>query len=141
MRDFFVILALILLGASACGSADGGSDGYIQEYETKAEQSELSEKDLSEYLNSYEEVANTSIHIYGNSIIIGLDLVADMETKDLTRLKDAIKSDIKAKNSHINHVAITTSPDLYKKILGISENSSPPQPPEAEIFEIPVPTF
>ena len=139
MRDFFVILALILLGASACGSAEGAYENYIEEYENVVEHQEISEEDLSHYLKTYEEIASASVHIYGHSIIIGLDLATELETKALTHLKDTIKKDIKAKNGNINHIAITTSPDLYKKILGASENSSNAH--EDEIYEIPVPNF
>ncbi|MCL2169181.1 MAG: YhcN/YlaJ family sporulation lipoprotein [Defluviitaleaceae bacterium] len=132
MRDFFVILAFVVTILAACSS---GSDD-IYEYEEKVRTNEELEAEIAQYLENMPIVTYAAVQVTGGTAVVAIDLEGEHNTKEVTLLKRGIISDVKAKCSTIKHVAVTTSPDMYKKIFGAGGSGLET---DSEIFEIAVP--
>ncbi|MDR2168219.1 MAG: YhcN/YlaJ family sporulation lipoprotein [Clostridiales bacterium] len=131
MRDFFVVLFILIVTLAACNAHDGD----VQEYQDFESSEERLEASISQYLEENGDIADAVVSLNGGMAVIGLDLAGDFDKDEIPALKRKISGDIKAKCASIKHVAVTTSPDLYEKIMPTRRNPAT----DNEIFEIPIP--
>ena len=133
MRDFFIVLAFVVTMLAACSSSPADD---IYEYEERVRTNEVLEEEIAVYLENLPSVTYAAVQVNGGTAVVAIDLEGEHTTKEVTMLKREIISDVKAKCSSIKHVAVTTSPDMYKKIFGASGSGLDT---DSEIFEIAVP--
>jgi len=95
-------------------------------------------------LEGYSEIKTAAVSLSNNIVVIGLDLAGEYNDDQIIAIKQQIIDEIKHVSPEINHVAVTTCPDLYEKIMGPCcgyDCGSVNNAPYNEIFEIPVPTI
>ena len=137
MKDFLAVLLFILAVLSSC-NADGEKTNHVADFEKKTTEREITEDCIERYLEGYGEIKNAAVSLSNNVVVIGLDLAGEYNDDEIIAIKQQIVDEIK-QVSKINHVAVTTCPDLYEKIMGPC--CEPDCNYKSELFEIPVPTL
>jgi hypothetical protein len=143
MRDFFVILFILLTMLAACNAYDGDGYDHVEDYEHCQEREEALEQSISQYLEQNMKIREATVQLNDGIAVVGLNLSGEHNDDQIIALKKEISGDIKAKCGSIRHVAITTSPDLYEKILPSNRDEAKSEWIDHggnEVFEIAVPT-
>ena len=140
MKEFIMLLLLVLAVVASCTSDDS-----VAEFEEYHAYLELCEDAISDYLVSLAGIDDAVVQINGGMVVVGLDLATEVEDGHVKGLKRQIIHAVKGIDSDIRHVAVTTSLDLYNKVIPkegencchqiLSENE------DNELFEIVVPTL
>jgi len=141
MKDLLAVLLFILAVLSSCNA--GGTE-HVADFEEEKQTQEVTEECIERYLEGYGEIKNAVVSLSNNIVVIGLDLAGEYDDEQIIAIKQQIVDEIKHYSPAINHVAVTTCPDLYEKIMGPCTNddcTTEIYSPYNEIFEIPVPTI
>lgn len=135
-----MLLLLVLAVVASCTSDDD-----VAKFEEYHDNLELCENVISNYLISLAGVDDAVVQINGSMVVVGLDLAKEVEDAHIKGLKRQIIHNVKGIDSGIRHVAVTTSLDLYNKVIPkegencchqiLTENQ------DNELFEIVVPTL
>lgn len=138
MRDFFVVLFFLLAAVSACSSDEDGYDyaRYIIDFELCKAAEEALENDIAVFLKQMPNVESAVVQLNDGTAVVGIDLNQKPTTRELYALKREIVTEVKNKNRDIKHVAVTTAPELYGRILNSSGTNIKY---DSEIFELPAP--
>ena len=116
MRKFIACSAFLLLSLSACSS-------HISDFrQEQAEYGEMAES-IAEYLTGLEEIEDCTVQIDGAAALVAINLAGEYSDEEIIGLKRRIAADIRGQNSQINHVTITTAPDMYEKTHGTKPDS------------------
>ena len=135
MRDFLLILLLVLAVASSCGSGDDYYY-YIEDFEEGRYEEEISEEIIVSYVETFPKIAGANASVSGGLVVVGVRLDGDYTSGEVAEIKKDVIKRVKAKNPHIKNVAVTTTPDMYNKIL--NKNIDFAEPVD-DFFEIAVP--
>lgn len=145
MRDFFIALFVLLAMLASCSSQEGDvlqEDGdNIEEFEQKAMLTEEKEAAIAEMVGKYDEVADVAVSISGGIAVIGLDLVdGNFCHTDIIAIKQRTVDEIKAEFDDINHVAVTTAPDMFQKLVNPFADIDCHHEEASDLFDIPIVT-
>jgi|GEM_PF-3872288 len=137
MKEFIALLVLVLAVVSSC------SGDNVGEFEEQHDHLELCEEAISGYLVSLAGIDDAVVQINGSMVVVGLDLADEVRDEHIKGLKRQIIRDIKDIDDGIRHVAVTTSLDLYNKVITPegAECCHEILDDDNEIFEITVPSL
>jgi|GEM_PF-5018524 len=120
MRKTKVILGItILLGLGGCASTnvlevEPVQIGVITPFVNL--DCEQRARVIGDCLAAMDEISDCVVYISGKTAIVGITLAEDLERKELIALKKRAIAAAKAIDSQTNHVAVSTSANIYKKI-------------------------
>jgi len=142
MQDFFTMLFVLIVMLASCNAYDGGaSNNDIEEFEQKTISVEEKEIAIAEMVNKHEDLVDVAVSISGDIAVIGLDLAnnSGLCHTDIIAIKQRTVDEVKAHFEDINHVAVTTAPDMFKKLANPFENVECPHEATSDLFDIPIP--
>ncbi|MCL2855116.1 MAG: YhcN/YlaJ family sporulation lipoprotein [Defluviitaleaceae bacterium] len=137
MKEFIMLMLLVLAVVTSCSSEDN-----VAEFEGLCAMEEICEESISRYVASMAGVTAATAQINGSMVVVGLDLDGELNDGQLTTLKRRIIHVIKDASPDFKHVAVTTTLDLYNKLIKPEGVDCCHQIlEEDELFEIVVPTL
>jgi len=148
MKDLLAVLLFIMAVLSSCNAGGEQKTSHVADFEESQTTRQITEECIERYLEGYSEIHASAVSLSNNIAVIGLDLAGEYDDTQVVVIKQKIVDEIKQFAPEINHVAVTTCPDLYTKILGpccdndhAPKTQTPNKTPHNEIFDIPVPTI
>ncbi|MCL2576348.1 MAG: YhcN/YlaJ family sporulation lipoprotein [Defluviitaleaceae bacterium] len=142
MKEFFTIVFLLLALLTSCGVNDNEMTD-TEAFEETVLTNEDKEQAIAEALQKHEDLEDVAVSINGGIAVVGLDLVNNDELchTDIIAIKQRTVDEVKQKFDDINHVAVTTNPDMFQKLVKPETGVACPKESDVpEIFEIMVPT-
>lgn len=148
MKNKFYILCLVVIMFSGCTkdaktlqnkAAIDEKKGIViinnGKEKTYTEQNEITQQDnrhelaedratvIANEINKNTQIKKSAVVVTGNTAIVGLTLNEELTDGKLVELKRLIEKTVKKIDLEIDHVAVSSAPDLYGKILDASGNT------------------
>jgi len=142
MRDFFVMLFVLLAMMASCSSLDDEqASNYIEDFEQMLLSTEGKEQAIARLVGRHEDVVDVAVSISGKIAVVGLNLAEkDFCHTDIIAIKQRTADEVKANFDDINHVAVTTSQDMFQKLANPFEDVACPRGDVDDLFDIPIAT-
>lgn len=103
--------------------ANGNSSYEMEKFDGKNQTIDNISDTISGEIESLDEVNEANVVIVGNSAIVGIELVEDMPESELVSLKITVETLVKSMVPEIENVAVTTAPDLMRRIQGFTTDN------------------
>lgn len=100
--------------------ANGNSSYEMEKFDEKNQTIDNISDTISGEIESLDEINEANVVIVGNSAIVGIELVKDMPESELVSLKITVETLVKSMVPEIENVAVTTAPDLMRRIQGFT---------------------
>lgn len=94
----------------------------ITEQDNRRETAEDRAAAIANEINKNPQIEKAAVVVTGNTAIVGLTLKEELPDGKLVELKKLVEKTVKKADAEIEHVAVSSAPDLYGEILDASGN-------------------
>lgn len=103
--------------------ANGNTSDEMEKFDIKTQKIDNISDTISGEIEALDQVNEANVVIVGNAAIVGIELTQDMPESELVSLKIAIKTLVESIVPEIENVAVTTAPDLMRRIQGFTSGN------------------
>lgn len=95
----------------------------IKKQDKRHEIAEDRAETIANEINRNPQIKKAAVVVTGNTAIVGITLNEDLSDGKLIELKRQVEKTVKKIDLEIDHVAVSSAPDLYSKIFNASSKS------------------
>lgn len=103
--------------------ANGNTSDEMEKFDIKTQKIDNISDAISGEIEGLDQVNEANVVIVGNAAIVGIELTKDIPESELVSLKIAIENLVKSMVPEIENVAVTTAPDLMRRIQGFTSDN------------------
>ena len=126
MKRLFLALFSIILLISGCGQGKVKEVNTINndllEYETSLKQSNELAQQIASNLVLLDNIEQVVVQLRDKYAVIGINLAYEHSNSSVIKLKKDIADNLKSIYPFLKHVAITTTPSTYEKIVDLPDS-------------------
>ncbi|MCL2462387.1 MAG: YhcN/YlaJ family sporulation lipoprotein [Defluviitaleaceae bacterium] len=105
-------------------SGDYETNDAARDFDEKTARSDGRAQKIADAVTALQSIDKASVVVTGNTAIVGIELAVELNDENLIKAKGEVSDAVKACDGEIDHVTVTASDELIKRINGISDSAS-----------------
>jgi len=95
-----------------------------KEFDEKEARSDSRAQKIANAVTALASIDKASVVVTGNTAIVGIEMAAELNDENLIKAKEEVSDAVKKIDGTIDHVSVTASDELIKRINGMSDSAS-----------------
>ncbi len=135
MKNIFLVSAFVMLLCGCTATPDANTiqnrasvvapeSKEVKEFDNSTQDTAIRAQKIANIVSNIDGVEKSSVVITGDTAIIGIELVGELEDRKLIKLKTEVEKEVKKADASLDHVAVTAAAELVKRITNVSDSVS-----------------
>jgi len=95
-----------------------------REFDEKEALSDSRAQKIADAVTALSSIDKASVVVTGNTAIVGIELAVELNDENLIKAKEHVSEAVKKTDGAIDHVSVTASDELIKRINGMSDSAT-----------------